>query len=79
MIDAGHDYNSVKKDIEEWWPKVKIGGVMGGDDYAYSDTNEVKLAVEEFCKTHNLELQILDNFKRNSNRISKVKNWMIEK
>lgn len=32
-IDAGHEYEEVMADIEAWWPKVKAGGVMGGDDY----------------------------------------------
>lgn len=31
-IDAGHTYEDVKKDIAAWWPKLKVGGVMGGDD-----------------------------------------------
>ena len=32
-IDASHDYESVKKDILNWYPKVKINGYIGGDDY----------------------------------------------
>ena len=33
FIDAQHDYDSVHADILAWWPKVKIGGVIGGHDY----------------------------------------------
>ena len=33
-LDAGHDYASVKADIEVWLPKVKAGGVLGGDDWS---------------------------------------------
>jgi|GEM_PF-2197004 predicted O-methyltransferase YrrM len=32
-LDAGHDYHTVKRDIVAWLPKVKAGGIIGGDDY----------------------------------------------
>ena len=32
-IDADHTYNSVKRDIDAWLPKVKPGGVIGGHDF----------------------------------------------
>ena len=32
-IDADHQYESVKKDLESWYPKIKQGGILGGDDY----------------------------------------------
>ena len=32
FIDADHSYAGVKRDIIEWWPKVKIGGTMIGHD-----------------------------------------------
>jgi len=33
FIDAGHDYESVKKDLISWLPKVKKSGVIAGHDY----------------------------------------------
>lgn len=34
IIDARHDYHAVADDIEAWWPKVKPGGYLVGDDYS---------------------------------------------
>jgi predicted O-methyltransferase YrrM len=46
FIDAAHDYESVKKDINAWFPKLKKGGVIAGHDYTWCD--DVKKAVHEF-------------------------------
>jgi len=45
LIDGAHDYDSVKQDILAWWPKVKPGGILAGDDHeaAYP-------GVEKACK-----------------------------
>jgi hypothetical protein len=32
-LDGNHSYQAVKEDIEAWYPKVKIGGLIGGDDF----------------------------------------------
>lgn len=32
FLDAAHDFDSVGKDIMAWLPKVRSGGLMGGDD-----------------------------------------------
>ena len=36
-LDAAHDYESIKEDLEAWWPKVKEGGIFSGHDY-FPDT-----------------------------------------
>lgn len=56
FIDAGHDYESVKKDLNAWYPKVKDGGVIAGHDYHYHCG--VYPAVNEFFKDKNPIKQI---------------------
>ena len=44
-IDACHEYDAVKQDIQAWLPKVKPGGMIAGHDYL--TWAEVRRAVEE--------------------------------
>ena len=55
-IDANHTYKEVKKDIEAWYPKVRAGGILSGDDYHYYDG--VVKAVDEFVREHQISLQV---------------------
>ena len=32
-LDTSHDFDSVCADIDAWWPKVRVGGILCGDDY----------------------------------------------
>ena len=43
-IDGDHEYLSVRRDIELYWPKVKIGGLVAGHDY---NGKPVRDAVED--------------------------------
>lgn len=51
FIDAAHDYDSVVSDIISWYPKVRNGGVIGGDDFEPAWPGVVK-AVEEIFGPH---------------------------
>ena len=59
-IDANHNYEFVTNDIESYYPKVRIGGVLGGHDFS-GDNLGVVQAVIEFTKSKNLELFTKNN------------------
>jgi len=65
-IDGNHQYEFVKKDIELYYPKVKAGGVLGGDDFCGNFIGVVR-AVLEFVDKNNLKLQ------------SRINDWWIVK
>jgi hypothetical protein len=46
-LDARHDYENLKADIEAWLPKVKQGGWLSGDDYDETKWPDVVRAVTE--------------------------------
>jgi predicted O-methyltransferase YrrM len=49
-IDASHEYEYVKNDIISWYPKIKKGGIICGDDY-HKDWPGVIMAVNEIFDT----------------------------
>jgi hypothetical protein len=57
-IDGNHIYEFVKSDLELFYPKVKAGGYMAGDDYQLGGwwKGGVKLAVDEFLQNMPVEL-----------------------
>jgi hypothetical protein len=49
-LDASHDYESCISDIKSWYPKVKKGGIISGDDFNLCHFPGVVKAVYEcFC------------------------------
>ena len=40
--------------MSNFWPKIKKGGIMAGDDINFDD---VKSAVNKFCKENNLQYE----------------------
>ena len=53
MIDADHSYPAVLRDITAWWPKIKPGGMMVGDDLRSSFPG-VRQAITEFAAANQL-------------------------
>jgi len=58
-IDADHAYEGCLQDIRDWYPKVKKGRFLLGDDYRNAIFRGLKFgvieAVNEFAKENNLE------------------------
>ena len=36
-LDARHTYDAVNEDLSAWWPKIRAGGILAGEDYMDSD------------------------------------------
>ena len=62
FIDGDHSYDGVRADIEAWWPVVRPGGWLGGDDYRHTDTRfdftGIDRAVEEFAARVGLPVEV---------------------
>jgi len=48
-IDGNHEYGAVRRDIQDWWPKVKDGGILGGHNVTLAG---VAKAFFEFLQAH---------------------------
>ncbi|CAN5167029.1 hypothetical protein BH09DEP1_BH09DEP1_7830 [soil metagenome] len=47
FLDANHTYRAVLADLNSWYSKVRVGGILAGDDYATCHPG-VPQAVNEF-------------------------------
>ena len=60
FIDGNHSYDYVLEDLELYYPKVKRGGVITGDDYFMNKNayrkKMVQEAVNDFAEKYSLEL-----------------------
>jgi lipopolysaccharide biosynthesis glycosyltransferase len=62
-LDADHSYESVKRQLHNWYPKVRKGGILAGHDYISGVDRAgtvfgVKDAVDEYCKENNIKLYV---------------------
>lgn len=57
-IDGAHDYDNVKRDLESYKNKVKVGGYITGDDYNWGVGHPVQKAIATFLKENtNFEME----------------------
>ncbi len=56
-IDGSHSYEDVSADLKAWYPLLRDGGMLIGDDYTERWPGVVK-AVDEFSERHDLRLDV---------------------
>ncbi len=54
-IDGDHSYEGIVTDLQCWYPKVREGGILSGDDYTNLDVRE---AITKLVGTLQLNLRI---------------------
>lgn len=60
FIDGDHQYDSVLQDLNVWYPKLRSGGLLVGDDYAWPD---VQGAVSAFSDQMGVPVAVIQNMK----------------
>ena len=50
FVDGSHQYEQVKRDLENYWLKVKTGGILLGHDYDAFYSGVIRAADEVFGK-----------------------------
>lgn len=63
--------------IDDWWPKLKSGGIFAGHDYDSKWPQTVQ-AVDDFCQRSNMELNILPGVKT-WNHQDRYASWYVTK
>ncbi len=61
-IDGNHDFGHVMADLDAWYPKVKIGGLIGGHDFMTNHDSgaccDVDTAVLRWTREHNVPFTV---------------------
>lgn len=60
FLDADHDYESVRQDLDAWYDKLKSGRLLAGDDWDPGAWPGVVRAVEDFARTRGLRVNVDD-------------------
>ena len=61
FLDGGHEYNTVKNDLESCKEVILNNGVVLCDDYDLSYAPGVKKAIDEFIEKNNFKSSIISN------------------
>lgn len=61
-IDANHGFDYVMQDLIEWSKKVRVGGIVSGDDYYHFRKAGVIEAVDAYTKAHEIKFKLTDPY-----------------
>ena len=59
FLDGGHDYETVKNDLESCIEVINSNGTILCDDYNLSYAPGVKKAIDEYVRLNNFKCEIL--------------------
>ncbi len=60
FIDANHAFDYVMEDLIHWTKKVRVGGIVSGDDYFHFKKAGVIEAVDAYTKAHGITFELTD-------------------
>ena len=63
FLDGGHDYETVKNDLNNCIEVINNSGTVLCDDYDLSYAPGVKKAIDEFVKINNFKCEIIRNYR----------------
>lgn len=63
-IDGDHSYEGCLRDIEDWYPKLKKGGFLVGDDFR---DDEMRVTLKKYIKFHFGVIQSVNEFTKKNN------------
>jgi len=82
-LDANHHNPFVTQDIEEWYKKVRPGGILAGHDYVKSRNVRVDVveAVNKFTEKNDIDVWfVLGEFKHKKGELrDSARSWLIVK
>ena len=57
LIDASHIYENVRQDVADWWPDVKVDGLLCGHDFSAAYPGVIR-AISEFAVRERYQLNV---------------------